>query len=272
MDFTRELMWRVTRRKKSRLVRILAKRASIFSEYYNDYSYDFERNGEKLVLARLTELQMNTVFDVGANVGDWARMARGYFPSATIHCFEISSATFETLRKNLQEELFIKNNIGLSNTTGDVEYKDYGTNSGVNTIIKELTFHDSKVLGQTRKAHLTTGDDYCRMHNIDTIDFLKIDVEGAEHMVLEGLNDMLKAGRVRCVQFEYGYAHGDSKFLMRDFFSFFEDRNYAIGKLWSNGVDFGDFSYRLNDFKSGPNYIAVHNTDAAMIHVLTRRA
>ena len=69
------------------------------------------------------------------------------------------------------------NNFGLSNESGKFEYKDYGENSGVNSLIIDADFPitESPVIV---KAQVETGDDYCKRSNIKEIDILKIDVEG----------------------------------------------------------------------------------------------
>ena len=46
------------------------------------YSYDFDKNGERRLLEVLSALPVNTVFDVGANVGDWS-LAAARRPTST---------------------------------------------------------------------------------------------------------------------------------------------------------------------------------------------
>ena len=110
---------------------------------------------------------------------------------------------------------------------------------------------------------------YCKTNNIKSIDFLKIDVEGSEHMVLEGFTDLLSKKAIKVIQFEYGYANADVHFLMRDFFKFFERFGYIIGKLIKNGVIFSDFDYKLNDFNSGPNFVAIRNDDIQLKELIS---
>ena len=45
-----------------------------------------------------------------------------------------------------------------------------------------------------------TGDWYMADRQIEALDFLKIDVEGAEYQVLEGLKDCLSQARVHCLR------------------------------------------------------------------------
>jgi hypothetical protein len=48
------------------------------------------------------------------------------------------------------------------------------------------------------------------------IDLLKLDTEGAEHLVLRGFDGALARGRIAAVQFEYGRVNAVTGFLLRD--------------------------------------------------------
>lgn len=240
--------------------------AKKFIKRYEGFSYNANKNGEKHLLDVLSQQQIDVVFDVGANVGDWSRTALECFPDAMVHSFELSERTFRTLRDNLSGEGRVAlNQCGLSNAVGHVTYKDYGENSGVNTIIVDADFHDKDIRPEERQGLLSTGDTYCRENGIDRIDILKIDVEGAEHLVLDGFSEMLAQKAIRLIQFEYGYTHADAKFLMKDFYKLFKKYGYVLGPLKPSGVLFIDFVYPLNDFKSGPNYVAVRQDDRDLI-------
>jgi FkbM family methyltransferase len=249
----------------------LARRASRYLDSYNGYSYDFEKNGEKELVKKLSKLDPRTVFDVGANVGDWATMALESFPNAIVHCFELSKSTHATLTMNVTNERAILNNLGLAADNGVFSYKDYGSNSQVNTLLLSATYHDSADLQPVMmESELIRGDDYCLSRDIKFIDFMKIDVEGAEHLVLRGLTKMLGEKAVRLLQFEYGYTNGDSKFLMRDFFDLFDGFGYLVGRVRRGGIKFENWTYEYNDFKSGPNYVAVRREDTELIAELSR--
>lgn len=246
-----------------------AKICQRYLDRYNGYSYDFFKNGESDLLIKLVSLNPKIVFDVGANVGDWSAIAHQLFPAATIHCFELSEKTFNTLRGNIDRIPFVLNNVGLSDTVGFTEYKDYGENSGVNTILHGATYHDKAIQPQFINAYLSTGDEYCRSKNISVIDFLKIDVEGAEHLVLQGCSELLGRKAIRAIQFEYGYTNGDSKFLMRDFHRFFNDHGYIVARINKGPILFKEWKYKDNDFTSGLNYVAVRKNDSEIVELLS---
>jgi FkbM family methyltransferase len=227
-------------------------------------------NGEALLIDRLSRFNLDVVFDVGANVGEWSKFIELKFNNtAELHAFELSPTTVDTLILNCLKSPSIKiNKFGLSNETMIIEYKDYGVDSGKNTLLKDADFHDKQIEPNVRFAEVLKGAEYCRNKKIDRIDFLKIDVEGAENYVLEGFKEFLEEGKIKVIQFEYGYTHGDAKFLMKDFYMMLKEYDYILGPLKPTGVLFMDFSYPLNDFNSGPNYVAVHKSQTKIINAI----
>ena len=224
------------------------------------FSYNFYKNGEYELIKKASKLKFNTLFDVGAHHGEWSLIANKFFPDSKIHTFEISETNYKKSLDNLTQKNFIINNFGFSNKQGNIEYKDYGFDSQGNTTILESDYNDNNVNYDLKKTTVKIGDDYCKEKNINHIDFLKIDTEGSEHLVLEGFKDILQKGNVRLIQFEYGYANGDAKFLMKDFFHFFKKYNYIVAKLRKE-IKLEKWNYSFNDFKSGPKYIAKKKSD-----------
>jgi len=228
-----------------------------YIEHYEQFSYDIDSNGEHSLLKKLkNNFNFKVIFDVGANKGDWAKRASRIFENAQIHCFEISKSNFNFLKK-LKNNNLVLNNLGLSDKNESILYKDYGSSSPVNTILEHTDFHDKKY--SLKKCQLITGDSYCKNNNIQEIDFLKIDVEGAESLVLKGFKNFLISNKIKIIQFEYGYANGDINFLIKDFYRLLNGSNYSVGPLKKEGVIFMDFDYGLNNFRSGPNFIAISN-------------
>ena len=234
------------------------------------FSYDFKENGEEDLILNFRLLNPKIVFDVGANVGDWTGTALEHFQSSTIHSFELSSSTFNHLTNNIKSSRVVLNNVGLEKKEGLFAYKDYGEDAGINTILLTSTFHDVNYSPKLITAQLRRGDAYCDENGIDFIDFLKIDVEGAEHLVLAGFEKMLLRKAVRLIQFEYGYINGDTKFLMRDFYEYFEKLGYITGRVRKGSIYFDKWTYQLNDFKSGPNYVAIRADDLELKNILSK--
>ena len=225
--------------------------------------YDWRSNGENWLLNRLAGFRPSVVFDVGANVGDWSMLARNALPESQLHAFEIVESTYAVLRDRCAGKAgLVLNNFGLSDRSGTITMHLFdGTN--------ELTSHVAYPHGGYREVicPVRRGDEYMRERGIERIDFLKIDVEGAEHLVLHGFGAMLDAGQIDVIQFEYGKVNIITHFLLRDFYEFLESRGYLVGKLFPDFVDFRPYELEDEDFL-GPNYVAVRKTRSDIVDAL----
>jgi len=255
----------VGRKRRNALVRFAARKCARFLECYENASnYNFNENGERFVMEALAADHPSCVFDVGANVGDWTLLARGYFPDASIHCFELVAETAAILRKRTAGiESALINAFGLSNRAGEVRFKRFPAHNTLASMIDVVHEFDSvEDVGSVQR-----GDDYCRERSIERIDFLKIDVEAAEWMVLQGFADMIAEGRIDVIQFEYGTGSIITKFMLKDYYDMLTVHGYALGKIYPNYVEFRDYEFRHEDF-TGPNFLAVHRSRDDLIRLL----
>ena len=262
-------MKKLTTLKYNRVTRVIYSVAKKYINFFEGFSYNFEKNGEKRFLDELAQANIKIVFDVGSNIGEWCQIVDDVFQSPEIHCFELSPDTYETLTKNVNKiENAILNNFGLADFCGEIEYKNFGKDSPVNTILAASKLHEDVNKAEVCVSTVKTGDQYCKEHNIKRIDLLKIDVEGAEYSVLVGFENLIKTGSVAIIQFEYGYTNAHSKRLMLDFYEMLQKYGYVIGPLKPHGVIFMDFVDKLNSFNSGPNFVAVHESYPHIINLI----
>jgi hypothetical protein len=102
----------------------------------------------------------------------------------------------------------------------------------------------------------TTLESYCRRHGIATIDFMKIDVEGAELMVLQGAANVLAGSGIGVIQLElndalkkYGIRRSDVVQLLEDYgyrlYTYECSRNEL--KLIQNGMNAPQNVYAIRD-------------------------
>lgn len=139
------------------------------------------------------------VVDVGANKGGWTKNIQQLFANVTTMMVEASSFNSQHLED-------IKTSFGgvvdyrialLSSTDGDtVEFYDNpATNTG-NSMFQENSQHFKDVKPQIRTTYkLDT-----LVSHMQHVDYLKLDVQGAELMVLSGAVETLR--RTTCVQLE----------------------------------------------------------------------
>ena len=55
---------------------------------------------------------------------------------------------------------------------------------------------------------------------------------------------------------------------MLDFYNMLQKYDYAVGPLKPHGVTFMDFTDKLNNFNSGPNFVAVHKSYPDIINLV----
>jgi FkbM family methyltransferase len=230
----------------------------IMADHVYDTEYatmEFGISGETQMMERLSEYQLNTIFDVGANIGEWARMVKLTQPTADVHCFEPVPQVFKRLVENTIDLAVMPNPFGLSS---ECEIRDMlfdDDNDRLTTPCLDLVRVNPKVV----PLIMLDGDNYCRSREIGRIDFLKIDTEGHEYKVLQGFKNMLEGGNIAIIQFEYGYANVLTKDLLIDFYKMLKPLGYEIGIQTPEGIHFREYNLGHETFRA-PNYVAVHNT------------
>jgi FkbM family methyltransferase len=248
------------------VLRTAAKLCRQYLKWFGNASYKPARNGERWVLESLRTETIHTVLDVGANVGNWSLMAAELLPQATIYALEVVPNTAATLRERVGAHDRIRPfSLGLAAETGTLSLQ-YNEVASTHTT---FTDYPHSWAGDRIDCPVMQGDEFLIRQGIDQVDFLKIDVEGAEHLVLQGLEDSLRKGRIRFIQFEYGLVNILTHFLLRDFYELFRGYGYAVGKIYPDYVEFRDYDLRDDDFL-GPNYLACRPNDKALHHLAGR--
>ncbi len=224
---------------------------------------DHSTNGEFWLMKQLSKLDVKVIFDVGANVGKWSTEARRNLPGL-VYAFEPMPEVFAKLQGTISGKAGIQiYNIALSNRKGSLTFNYYPNGTLFSSIYSHPMGGESRVI----EVPCMDGDGFCEQHNIDEIDFLKVDAEGSEHLIFEGFKVMLQAKKIRIIQFEYGVLSIDSKFLLKDYFDLFSHHGYVLGKIYPNHISFQPYDWTLENF-IGPNYVAVKNNDVELINLL----
>ena len=235
---------------------------------YENRNHDIYSNGEITVLKKIATMKPTLIIDGGANVGDYSVMANQIMPDCTIYAFEPVEATFQHLlsnTENLQNVVPIKK--GLFKENCELSINLFASN-------EHSSIYDIEGLPQSsnqkQTIELVRGDDFMRNQNIASVDFLKLDVEGAEYDALLGFENAIKQGTIKAVQFEYGYINISTKKLLIDYYTFFEANGYVLGKVFPKIVEFRKYHFKYEDF-IGPNFIAVKKTETELIKMLSNR-
>lgn len=160
------------------------------------------------------------IFDIGGNIGLYTLYLNTNYDNLEIHVFEPSPSLYKNLSHNVNRNkkpsnTIILNEVGLSNTTEEMNINYFPNASGLSTFRSDLdTKQDliiesrckntlfpglcssffrilskSHYVALQEKAKLIRLSDYINSHNIDKIDIVKIDVEGYELQILQGIDD-----------------------------------------------------------------------------------
>lgn len=186
------------------------------------------------VAKRLSHEPMLTIFDVGANVGDYARMVLDRIPNVKLHAFEPSSTCAAQLRDRTADPRCECHGFGFSDHDGEAELHGNAAGSTLSSLHKRRLDHFGIHFNRSEPISLRRIDGFCAEQGIERLHLLKLDVEGHELAALRGSERMLAEGRIDIIQFEFGGTNIDSRTYFQDFWYLLKD--FAIHRILRNGL------------------------------------
>jgi FkbM family methyltransferase len=199
-------------------------------------SYELEHCEHWKRLARRSQV----IFDVGANLGLYSLLAAEANPMTQIHSFEPTPEILARLKAHLelnQIDNVKVNALGVGSHTGRAVLREdlgsAGINDGMNFMI------DSEIPTQEsdRLVSLTSLDDYCRQHDLDRIDLVKMDIEGGEYQALLGARRLLQTQSIGCLFIELAeWAASRSGHSTLEIKTLLEENGYQLHRLTSRGL------------------------------------
>lgn len=187
---------------------------------------------------------INCVLDVGAGSGQYAKSLRQIGYKNKIISFEPVSEIYEKLKKESKKDIHWEtHNIGLGNDSFETEInisKNFGSSSILNMNIEHLKFEpDSKYID--KQIIQVEGLSEFIINNKLNFEnyFLKIDAQGYEEKILEGVKDF---GKIEGIQVEMSFKElYEDQILFEDLYKKIKDKGY---ELW-------DFRRGFADTKNG---------------------
>lgn len=135
-----------------------------------------------------------TVVDIGANIGLYSILAGNRVGSeGHVFAFEPEPRNMAFLKKNISANALTTTvepvQAALADREGESVLHLHRTNKGRHSLV-DYQETDASITVRT-----TTLDSFFRAHKIDRVDIIKIDVEGAEGFVLDGMRETLRLHR-----------------------------------------------------------------------------
>lgn len=190
-----------------------------------------------------------TVFDVGANIGQYTLLfSRAVGGPGTVVAFEACSTTVRRLVDHLSmngasHNVTVEHRAAHHHDDSTIELHvfppEYSVWNTQGTPVMRSRGKGDRIVEPVSAEQVPTIrlDTYCDTHAIARIDYLKVDVEGAELEVLQGAEGLLRTGRIGYVQFEI--SRDMSAGMGRDgseVFGFLTDCGYVCRPIRSDGT------------------------------------
>lgn len=202
----------------------------------NNYG-DTNKTGEFYFLKKILADKFNkryagkvTIFDVGANVGEYSLSLKKIFPLSAIYAFEPNPVSFKDLteKKTIIADFYpFCSGLGSSKSQTKIyTYKNHLASEHA-TIIKDVMvqLHKSEEV-EEYAVDIISLDNFCERMNINKIHFIKIDTEGYELEVLKGAVKLIKNKAIEVIQFEFNEMNIFSKVFLKDFYSLLPDYSF----------------------------------------------
>ena len=196
------------------------------------------------VVSKILDLEkVNVVVDAGASIGDITLKFAEYFPNSEVHAFEPFPLFFETL--NEKSKIYtrvIPYACALSNTNGKALLNiniSEDTNSLLNTECHKSNPHSS--LLETKETIEVETKTLDKIFPNETIDLLKLDLQGGEYNALKGAENLFKHERIKCiiceVMFQKNYKNQSNG---SDLIMYLEKQGFKILNFYQNHYHHGE--------------------------------
>ena len=183
-------------------------------------------------------LQAGNIFlDVGANYGIYTILAGKLVgPQGHVYSFEPSRRELNVLKHNIEMNHLENVTVieyAVSNHTGTTQLaiaRDGGLNSFADT------HRSDQKIELWQNVETTSLDEFVAKYSIPRVDFVKIDVEGAEKLVFEGAEKLLTSVQPTTVIFEASdFNAGGFGYTVKDFLNQILGRGMKLFVLGENG-------------------------------------
>lgn len=228
------------RRSLARVGRFLSNTARL------DLANEIDNNGERLVqrtvISSAPSTRPLTIFDVGANQGDWTNPLLDccnefQCKNLALYCFEPVASTMAILKRNTVRPPFAPSihyvQCALSHQCGQAQIAVPEDGSGISALTPDPAFHHTRL----ETVDLLTVDEFADRNQLAAIDLIKIDAEGHDLSVIRGAAGMMKRQAVGIIQFEYNQRWVWSHAFLFDAFQIADDNSYQVGKVTRRGIE-----------------------------------
>jgi FkbM family methyltransferase len=211
---------------------------------YIKHRFDNEIKEQNLVKALVKPGMI--AFDVGANLGDYSiLLSQLVGESGKVYTFEPTSSIFEKLETRLNSQGLNNINVfqkAVFSEDKEIEFHEFPddysvwNSIGMPQMPNPENPQENIPIAKTEIVEGISLDSFCKTNHIERIDYLKIDVEGAESDVLLGTVSLLQQKKIRFLQFEISQKmlEGLNR-KAKDTFKILIDHGYECHRIEADG-------------------------------------
>ena len=224
-------------------------------------NYENQRASGENTFIEKTAKKLEVAFDVGGNVGDYAKTIKQFNKECQVYSFEPHPAAYVRLAEVAKEHVFEAFNFGFGKENGTSNLYDYANTSFSShasihpAVIKDI--HKGRRVKY--EIEIRSIDAFVEEHGLAKIDLLKIDTEGCEYDILLGASGVLAARKVKLIHFEFNEMNVISRVFFRDFFHLL--RNFDLFRMLRGGlIRLHEYRPVENELFAYQNILAVHKS------------
>lgn len=219
-----------------------------------------ETNAAMKIIIRKHDIDENfSIFDVGANIGNWSGQLSKRLRKATYFLFEPQPGCHPyIMKKNIPNMTLLP--YAVSSSSGEIlDLFTTTENAALASIYQRRDSYFQNEPYHKIEAQTITIDAVVANNNIKSVDYIKMDIEGHELEALKGASMSLQNGIIRAIAFEFGSSNINSRTYFHDFWDLLVPIGYHFYRIlpWGGLLPIIEYSEDLEYFRGATNYIAV---------------
>lgn len=216
---------------------------------------DFDRDLFKKCIPYFDKLPV--IFDIGAHEGHYTKFVLETITDADCYLFEPNEKLFKNLWKTFQYNEMVRkppnvftSPFAISDREGyKIFFNCPKANDELSSLYKRKVFNDTGF--EETEVQCTSIDLFSTLFKVQEIDYIKVDVEGAELDVLNGCHSMMRDKKIKFIQIEYGGTYKDAGITFKQIIQTANLFGYRVYELVKNNFTEVTEENFIEDYRYG---------------------